>query len=166
VLERELSSFASFKMNPLITKERVKGRKGNHSEWVDTFRGLAAMWVIIYHSRVDLWVGFHEIHNAPGVYSGFDRLLAWLSFPAACGGSAVMLFFLISGFCIHLPYAANSRPFDPAQYGIRRAFRILPPYLFAVILTCLLEWFVYSMGGTSPTPWHQIARVALLSQNN
>jgi peptidoglycan/LPS O-acetylase OafA/YrhL len=76
-----------------------------------------------------------------------------------------MLFFLISGFCIHLPYAANSRPFDPAQYGIRRAFRILPPYLFAVILTCLLEWFVYSMGGASPTPWHQIARVALLSQN-
>jgi len=146
-------------------KEPTIVHKGNHSEWIDIFRGFAAMWVIVYHSRVDLWVGFREIRNSPGAYSGFDRLLAWLSLPAACGGSAVMLFFLISGFCIHFPYAASSRLFNIKQYGLRRAFRILPPYLFAVILTCLLEWLVYWMGGASPTPWHQIGRVALLSQN-
>ncbi len=152
-------------MNLPIAKESTNGRKGNQLEWIDTFRGFAAMWVIVYHSRVDLWVGFREIRSAPGAYSGFDRLLAWLSLPAACGGSAVMLFFLISGFCIHFPYAAGNRSFDITQYGLRRAFRILPPYLFAVLLTCLLEWFVYWMGGTSPTPWHQVVRVVLLSQN-
>ena len=123
------------------------------------------MWVIVFHSRVALWVGFRDIQKNPGAYSHLDHLVAWLSLPAACGGSAVMLFFLISGFCIHLPYVANTRPFNLKQYSLRRAFRILPPYLFAVALTCGLEWLAYSMGGNSPTPGHQIVRVALLSQN-
>jgi peptidoglycan/LPS O-acetylase OafA/YrhL len=152
-------------MNLPIAKENANDHKRSHSEWIDTFRGFAAMWVIVYHSRVDLWVGFHEIRSAPGAYSGFDRLMAWLSLPAACGGSAVMLFFLISGFCIHFPYAAGNRSFNIPQYGLRRALRILPPYLFAVMLTCALEWLVCWMGGASPTPRHQVARVALLSQN-
>jgi peptidoglycan/LPS O-acetylase OafA/YrhL len=145
--------------------QRANIRHENHSEWIDTFRGFAAMWVILYHSRVDLWVGFHEIRSQPGAYSTLERLSAWLSLPAACGGSAVMLFFLISGFCVHLPYAANSRPINIKHYSLRRAFRILPPYLFAVIFTCSLEWLVYRLGGDSPTPWHQVFRVATLSQN-
>jgi peptidoglycan/LPS O-acetylase OafA/YrhL len=112
-----------------------------------------------------LWVGFHEIRSVPGAYSLLDRLVAFLSVPAACGGSAVMLFFLISGFCIHFPYAASPREIKIKQYGLRRAFRILPPYYCAIILTCLLEWLVYMLGGDSPTPAHQVIRVALLSQN-
>jgi len=150
---------------PLAAGKSVSERGRNHTEWIDALRGFAAMWVIVFHSRVALWVGFHDIRNNPGAYSHLDRLLAWLSPPAACGGSAVMLFFLISGFCIHLPYAASDRPFSLKQYGLRRAFRILPPYLFAVALTCGLEWFAHSLGGQSPTPFHQVARVALLSQN-
>ncbi|MGD0812846.1 MAG: acyltransferase [Verrucomicrobiota bacterium] len=123
------------------------------------------MWVILYHSRSDLWVGFYEIRKLPQAYKAFDRVVAWLSLPVACGGSAVMLFFVVSGFCVHLPYAANSRVFNITEYSLRRAFRILPPYLFAVLLTCLLEWLVYAMGGAAPTPWRLVGRVALLSQN-
>lgn len=122
------------------------------------------MWVILYHSR-EQWVGFYQIRSNPHDYSMFDRLLAWLSLPTACGGSAVMLFFLVSGFCVHLPYAAESRPFVATQYALRRAFRILPPYLFAVALTCLLEWLVYWLGGSAPTSWSRVFRVAVLSQN-
>jgi peptidoglycan/LPS O-acetylase OafA/YrhL len=143
--------------------QRDAGR--GYSEWIDILRGFAAMWVILYHSRVDLWAGFHEIHNSPGAYSVAERWLSWLSLPAACGGSAVMLFFVISGFCVHLPYAGNHRPFNLAEYGIRRSFRILPPYLFAVGLTCLLEWSVFSLGGPAPTPWPLVGRVAVLTQN-
>ena len=137
----------------------------SHSEWIDILRGFAAMWVIVYHSRVNLWVGFHEIRSADGTYSWADRALAWLSFPAACGGSAVMLFFLISGFCVHLPYAAGHRPFNLGEYGLRRALRILPPYWFAALLTCFIEWFVYSLGGNAPTAWSVVARVFCLTQN-
>lgn len=101
----------------------------------------------------------------PGAYSGFDHLVAWLSLPAAFGDSAVILFLMISGVCVHFPYASNNRPLNIAQYSLRRAFRILPPYLFAVLLTCILEWFVYLIGGSTPTPMHRVIRVALLSQN-
>ena len=109
------------------------------------------MWVIVFHSRVTLWVGFIQIRKSPELYSPFDRLVAWLSLPVACGGSAVMLFFLISGFCIHVPYAASSRDFGFRQYALRRSLRIIPPYLFAVTLTWLLEWVVFGMGGQAPT---------------
>lgn len=124
------------------------------------------MWVILYHSREQLWVGFYEIHKTPQAYSFFDRLFAWLSLPTACGASAVMLFFLISGFCVHLPYAANSRVLNPAQYAVRRLLRIFPPYLFAIVLTCAIEWTIYRINGEAPSPWGRVARVALLTQNN
>lgn len=152
-------------MNSQPAMERAGDRKGNQLEWIDTLRGFAALWVIVYHSRSDLWVGFKEIQRVPGDYSWFDRAVAWLSLPVSLGGSAVMLFFVISGFCIHLPYAAGNRALKTKEYALRRAFRILPPYLLAVLLTCLLEWGVYQMGGAAPTPPQQVARVALLSQN-
>jgi len=137
----------------------------NYSEWIDILRGFAALSVILYHSRVQLWVGYHEIRTSPQTYSSLDRMLAFLSFPAACGGSAVILFFLISGVCVHLPYAGDKRRFDLREYALRRSFRILPPYWFAVVLTCLLEWLVYSLGGSTPTGWLVIGRVASLTQN-
>jgi peptidoglycan/LPS O-acetylase OafA/YrhL len=112
-----------------------------------------------------LWVGLREIQKDHSAYTAFDRLVAWLSLPTAFGGSAVMLFFVVSGFCVHLPYATATRPFNLRQYALRRAFRILPPYLFAVVFTCLLEWLVYMAGGEPPTPSSHILRVALLSQN-
>jgi peptidoglycan/LPS O-acetylase OafA/YrhL len=154
---------------PEMTATLVGNRASAPAEgslvWIDVLRGLAAMWVIIYHSRIDLWVGLREIQKNPGAFTALDRMVAWLSLPAAFGGSAVMLFFVISGFCIHFPYAAGNRPFCFRHYAVRRALRILPPYLFAVMLTCLLEWLTNAAGGPTPTPWSEVARVALLSQN-
>src|SRR5215469_4619257 len=143
----------------------VPKKEENHLAWIEALRGFAAMWVIVYHSREQLWIGFYQIHGTPHAYSFFDRVFAWFSLPAACGASAVMLFFLISGFCIHLPYAANSRVLQPAQYSLRRLLRIFPPYLFAVALTCAVEWTIYWINGAAPSPWHRVLRVALLSQN-
>jgi peptidoglycan/LPS O-acetylase OafA/YrhL len=143
----------------------ANNRKENHLEWIDALRGFAAMFIIIFHSRVCLWVGFYEIHGMPGSYSKFDQVLAWLSLPVSCGGSAVMLFFLISGFCIHLPYAGLNKTFRVKPYALRRGLRIIPPYLFAVALTWLLEWLVCWMGGPAPTAAMNMLRVALMTQN-
>jgi peptidoglycan/LPS O-acetylase OafA/YrhL len=143
----------------------MSDRKENHLQWIDALRGFAALWVIVFHSRATLWVGLQEIRRMPGDYLEFDRLAAWLSLPTIFGGSAVMLFFLISGFCIHLPYAASDRAFGFKQYAIRRGLRIIPPYLFAVMLTWLLEWLAFWMGGNPPTGALQMFRVATLTQN-
>jgi peptidoglycan/LPS O-acetylase OafA/YrhL len=49
------------------------------------------------------------------------------------GYLGVQLFFVISGFCIHLPFA-QGRAFVVSDYCKRRFFRIYPPYIVTVIL--------------------------------
>jgi peptidoglycan/LPS O-acetylase OafA/YrhL len=163
-LANHLIDASSVTARPL-TAGRLDKRATNHLEWIDVLRGFAAMWVIVYHSRVTLWIGFYEVRNLAGTLSPFARFMAWLSIPASFGGSAVMLFFVISGFCVHLPYAGGNRALVVKNYSLRRAFRILPPYLFAVLLTCVLEWLAFVLGGPSPTPLNQIMRVCTLVQN-
>lgn len=39
---------------------------------IDVLRGVAALGVAWFHSRVDLWVGFKAIHANPAAYSRLD----------------------------------------------------------------------------------------------
>lgn len=80
---------------------------------VDALRGIAALAVVLYH--VNHW---------------YFQLIG-LSAPFAHGYLGVQLFFVISGFCIHLP-VAQGRSFVPSIYCYRRFFRIYPPYLAVV----------------------------------
>lgn len=108
---------------------------------IDYLRGLAALGVALFHVRVDLWVGWRAIQAHPEAYSLLERLLAWVAAPATILGQGVMLFFVISGFCIHFP-AATGKPQDWRVYAVRRALRIFPPYLAAVLLTVVVEWIL------------------------
>jgi peptidoglycan/LPS O-acetylase OafA/YrhL len=113
-----------------------------HFAWIDFLRGISAVAVVIFHVRIELWIGWVAIHTHPESFSLFDRAVALLSIPLPFLGSVVMLFFIISGFCIHYPYAAEGRVLELKQYGIRRFLRIFPPYFAAVVLVILLEWFL------------------------
>ncbi|MCS7465773.1 acyltransferase [Stieleria sp. ICT_E10.1] len=113
---------------------------------IDVLRGLAALGVVWYHSRVDLWVGFRQIQSDPDAYSVLDRGLSWASLPVSQLGSLVMLFFVLSGFCIHLPQAGKGRMVDWSPYVIRRFLRIYPAYLVTLLFcfiatTALNRWF-------------------------
>lgn len=117
-------------------------KSGSHFEWIDFLRGLSALVIVLFHVRVDLWVGWVAIATQPEAYSLFDRAAAWLSIPLPFLDSAVMLFFIVSGFCIHYPYAASDRSLELTSYSIRRFFRIYPPYLAAVLFSLLIEGFL------------------------
>ena len=69
-----------------------------HFQWIDFLRGIAALGIVLFHVRVDLWVGWEAIHHTPGHFSKFDHLAALLALPTPFFGSAVMLFFLSAGF--------------------------------------------------------------------
>lgn len=114
------------------------GGSGNTLPLIDVLRGLAAFWVVLFHSRVDLWVGLRDIQSGLVPVGAFDRLMAWFSVPMAFGGSGVMLFFVLSGFCVHLPLAGG-KDFAWKPYAARRFFRIFPPYLFAIVVTLACE---------------------------
>jgi peptidoglycan/LPS O-acetylase OafA/YrhL len=72
---------------------------------VDIMRGVSALGVAWFHSRSDLWIGFKFINADRAAYSVFDRVLSYFSLPISQMGGMVMLFFVLSGFCIHLPTA-------------------------------------------------------------
>lgn len=109
-------------------------------KWIDFVRGVSCLGIVLYHVRIDLWVGWTEITKNPDIYSGFDRLAALLSIPIPFLRPTVMMFFLISGFCIHFPYALGNRPFNLKAFLSRRIFRIYPPYFFAILFGALIQW--------------------------
>lgn len=113
---------------------------------IDVLRGVSALGVVWFHSRVDLWVGFKAIQADPTAYSAFDRALSYLSLPASQMGGIVMLFFVLSGFCIHLPIASKNTSPNWTAYAVRRFLRIYPAYL-ATLLVCLLAAVVFFRDG-------------------
>jgi peptidoglycan/LPS O-acetylase OafA/YrhL len=96
---------------------------------VDAARGFAALWVVAHHVLV-----FNEM---PLLGSPVDQQIGWL----ACiirtlrfGNMGVPVFFVISGFSIHLAQALHpERHFSIRDYAFRRIWRLYPPYLFALV---------------------------------
>jgi peptidoglycan/LPS O-acetylase OafA/YrhL len=101
---------------------------------IDALRGAAALAVVLYHA-----VGQTKSPSSGVVVQLFDAPVRVL---AAQGYTGVFLFFVISGFCIHLNQAkARAAGRDGARVGFfsfwrRRVLRLYPPYLVALFL-CL-----------------------------
>ncbi|CEF48531.1 unnamed protein product [uncultured bacterium] len=114
--------------------------------------------------RVPLWIGWHALHANPA-YSTIDRALAWMSPPMALFGSAVMLFFVVSGFAIHYPHAVSDGGVALGPYGLRRFLRIYPPYAIAVLFTVAVEHAVTAMSGAAPSPAAKVAASLAMAQN-
>jgi peptidoglycan/LPS O-acetylase OafA/YrhL len=113
--------------------------------FLDGMRGLAALYVMIGHARWLLWEGYSEGYlQHPEQYSAFNKLLMYFFSLFKYGHEGVLFFFVLSGFVIHLKYAFNYKRAEPApfrfgQYFKRRALRIYPPFIFALLLTAVLD---------------------------
>ncbi len=105
---------------------------------IDALRGIAALGVVMYHAVMQ------TTNSVPG------NFLQWpikgLQFVSSFGYIGVFLFFVISGFCIHLQWArkrANGET-ETIQFGPfwrRRIRRLYPPYLIAFALFMLMAAF-------------------------
>ncbi len=129
--------------------------------FLDGLRGLAALWVLLHHARWLLWEGWENFARDSAGYPVISRVLACALVPLRYGHEAVLFFFVLSGFVIHLGFAkrlaaeSESARFDWPRYFIRRARRLYPPLAFALLLTFALDtagaaqgWGIY--GGTTP----------------
>lgn len=97
---------------------------------IDALRGVAALSVVLYHA-----VGHSDISLA----SLRDKLSALICYPISFGYTGVYLFFVISGFCIHLQWAKKrAAGIDTSinffDFWRRRLYRLYPPYFIAVML--------------------------------
>ena len=137
----------------------------NRVEVIDLLRGLSCLGVLLYHIRIDLWIGWWRIRSYPEEYSSFAKAMAWLSVPTPFLGYAILLFFLISGFCIHYPNASlNSRPCWKT-YLKRRFWRIYPTYLITILLSSAISYYCHIKWGDSTWNIQRIFRVITVSQN-
>ena len=132
---------------------------------IDFLRGLSCLGILLYHIRVDLWIGWWRICSYPEDYSSFAKAMAWLSIPTPFLGYAILLFFLISGFCIHYP---NTLPrIKPCwkTYFVRRFWRIYPTFIAALVFTTMISFFVKFQWEDKTWNVSKIFRVATLTQN-
>jgi peptidoglycan/LPS O-acetylase OafA/YrhL len=120
--------------------------------FLDGLRGIAAALVMIGHVRWLLWEGFSEGYaKHPGQYSVVEKILVYFLSLFRFGHQAVLFFFVLSGFVIHLKYSKrlklkDSRQFDYKDYFSRRIKRIYPPFLFVVLVTYVLDTWGSHLG--------------------
>ncbi|MGA8044174.1 MAG: acyltransferase [Terracidiphilus sp.] len=105
-----------------------------HLTYVDGMRALAALYVVLCHAWLQTWpqsvYGDHP--------SGWPEwLTGWLNH----GVFAVVVFIVISGFCLMLPLVKRDGTLGPGgapKFFLKRARRILPPYYSAFALSLVL----------------------------
>jgi len=117
---------------------------------LDALRGALAVYVLIGHCRWLLWAGHAAwLGSAPAAW---EVPLAFGSGAFRYGREAVMVFFVLSGFFIHLRAGEALRaglappPLPAGTFLARRAHRLVAPYGFALLVTVLLDmagrtWF-------------------------
>ena len=117
-----------------------------HIDFLDPLRGIAILLVFIFHSvgpafgRDELpWGHWFRDFN---VSTPFIFLI-----PATFGWVGVAIFFVVSGFCIHLSF---SRLPQWSLFFQRRFFRIYPPYL----ITLLFFAVIFPTTRLAFTSWH------------
>ncbi len=106
---------------------------------------MAALYVVIFHARWLMWEGFTEGYaRHPELYGLPAKLIAYGSLVFYYGHQAVIFFFVLSGFVIHLRYARQlqtepDKGFDFLPYLVRRIRRLYPVLLATLALTFILD---------------------------
>ena len=90
-----------------------------HIEWLDSLRGLAALYVLISHI----------VNTAFRVEHGMSGVVLLLVAPFRYGHFAVGLFIVLSGYSLMLPVTLNNGELRKGALDFywRRAKKILPP---------------------------------------
>ena len=118
---------------------------------VDMLRGLAALAVLMVHTIAWLWAqpwGFLDGNVTRLLADGpFFKIIYVTLF--GFGFLGVPLFFVISGFCIHLPYANPQKEILLKPFLVRRFMRLYPLYLLITIESFIFHGF-YSGFGHDP----------------
>lgn len=141
---------------PGVSKKRESSKQADLL-FLDALRGLAAGYVVMSHLLWMLWDGWENrarLDILPRLSSDFFRY----------EHEAVIFFFVLSGFVIHLRYALQmqgtgcAKPWSVPDYFKRRAQRIYPPFILALVLTYGFDQFGVTLGfpnyfSQTPYPW-------------
>ncbi len=119
---------------------------------LDALRGTAAFLVLTFHCA-QVFPGFAKAVS-PLSLAAWSDPWTWLKFTplrllVSSGPSAVVLFFVLSGFVLSLPFLRLRKP-SYGEFAIKRLCRIYPPFAAAVLLSAAL----YMLVRPEPVPDH------------
>jgi len=121
---------------------------------LDGIRGLAALYVVLYHIFLRSWPG--------GAAADAPFWAVWLD----SGRTAVIVFITLSGFSLAIGPARSGWRFPSiAEYARRRAWRILPPYWAALGFSLVMVWFVLAQPGWAVPDGKSVVVYGLLVQD-
>ena len=113
-------------MKPIALEIVPSNREPEHRiAGLDSIRFVCAMLVVFDHMGTLNFTRPHGLH-------GIGKLLWTLQDHVMNGPAAVIVFFLISGFCIHFPCRGRGRQIHLPSYLSRRLLRISLPAVAAV----------------------------------
>jgi peptidoglycan/LPS O-acetylase OafA/YrhL len=121
--------------------------------YLDGVRGLAAFYVVLHHAYLQVaW------QHQTTLLSLVKFLTKWLEY----GSFSVVIFIVLSGYCLTLPVVKTKYLKGGFfRYIKRRAIRIMPPYYAALILTLLLPIFLPILSKYSDTIWSNTGEFSL-----
>ncbi|MEV5029154.1 acyltransferase family protein [Paenibacillus sp. LPE1-1-1.1] len=122
-------------------------------EQLDSLRGLAALAVMIGHFLM-VFTPIVQNTSGLGILDYPLNLLKYTPLHAIWGGhEAVIMFFLLSGFVLSLPFFSN-RQQTYTKYVIKRICRIYIPFLVALIIAIVMREAVYVSKLTDLTSYY------------
>ncbi len=130
--------------------------RGLDTTFLDGLRGLAALYVMLSHASYLLQSGIllrndgrfvRSLSQVPPLEGDLlDRASMFFMYLFSFGLAPVMFFFVLSGFVIHLRTARSLQTKGAAatfgwwQFVMRRAKRLYPPLILAIVLTSILDY--------------------------
>ncbi|KRF60825.1 hypothetical protein ASG99_07765 [Bacillus sp. Soil768D1] len=141
----------------------------NRIDSLDSLRGIAAMIVVIFHCLLS----FTIIYEANYLNNFDNEFLKYFTISPLhtiwAGKEAVLLFFVLSGFVLAIPYyTGRNQPYS--SYIVRRFFRIYIPYIVVMMLSVILFFLfadyknVSGLSNTYENRWnHDVTLKALVS---
>ncbi len=137
-------------------------RSTQHIPFLDHIRGAAVFADFSWHC-LGFAYGFDMVPWPRLLPNNFHVPRSYFAlFPVTFGWAGVMVFFVVSGFCIHLSYLRGA-PGGWRDFYVRRFFRIYPLYLISLLLLAFV--FPVSPSFQSRFNWSQIGSQILLINN-
>ena len=111
--------------------------------FLDSLRGLAAAYVVVYHM---------VMIPQPGLATPL-----WAEKFAHSGGNGVVMFFIVSAFSLYYTMPLRAKDASPtASFYLHRFFRIAPLFYVLIVLSLARDWLLF---GVAHSPGEVLASV-------